>query len=75
MRRQRQITRSTPSQTQTLLSVRDRGVKVVKQLILLVGSILIGVALYLLLVSGNNSVFGASKNAMQKNIEYVNQVP
>lgn len=73
MRRQGQITRSTPSQT--LISFRDRGVKVVKQLILLVGSILIGVALYLLLVSGNNSVFGASKNAMQKNIEYVNQVP
>lgn len=67
----------TTSQPQAILliSISDRGVKVVKQLILLVGSILIGVALYLLLVSGNNSVFGASKNAMQKNIEYVNQVP
>lgn len=46
-----------------------------KKVILTVGSILLGLILFALLLSGENSLLGVSKKGMLKNIEYVNQVP
>lgn len=46
-----------------------------KKVILTVGSILLGLIIFSLILRGDNSLLGAAKKGMLKNIEYINQVP
>jgi len=46
-----------------------------KDLIIVIASIILGVALFTMLLGGNNSIYSASKEGMKKNIEYLNQIP
>lgn len=46
-----------------------------KEFIVIVGSILLGLALFTMLMKGDNSLLGTTKQGMQKNIEYINQIP
>lgn len=46
-----------------------------KSLIMVIGGILLGIALFALIMSGDDSLYGVSKKGMQKSIEYLYQIP
>jgi|BioPla2DNA2_1021312.scaffolds.fasta_scaffold15974_7 hypothetical protein len=46
-----------------------------KKFIIIVGAILLGVFLFSLLLHGDNSLFGITKNGMLNNIEFIKQIP
>lgn len=46
-----------------------------KEVILTIGGILLGLILFSYILHGNDSLYGVSKKGMQKNIEYINQIP